>query len=218
MIKSLVWKEFRELVPLSVAALAAQVFLLLGLMRFGALVNSTASPRDAESIWPFMYMIAVLFAVAAGLWQSWKENLTNHYQFLLHRPLRRNTIFLSKLALGAAACLLTVGLPLVSFALWVDHWLALNHQETWLSAPAWRAGASLLLLYLGGFLSVLRPGRWYGSRFLPLFAGILLFVLVVVVAQSTSSWMWIPMLVAGPFLELCFVGAILNIARTRTFS
>jgi ABC-type transport system involved in multi-copper enzyme maturation permease subunit len=218
MLKSLLWKEFRELLPLSVAALAAQAFLLLGLMRFRAMVSAAASPRDAESIWPIMCTIAVLFAVAAGLWQCARENQANHYQFLLHRPLHRNTIFISKLALGAAVCLLTVGLPLLCFAFWVDNRLAFHSMAPWLSEPAWKTDAGLLLLYLGGFLSALRPGRWYGSRFLPLFAGILLFIIVVVVAQSTSSWMWFPMLIAGPIFELCFAAAILHVARTRSFS
>src|SRR4029079_13273410 len=81
MLKSLLWKEFRELLPLSVAALAAQAFLLLGLMRFSAIVTAAASQRDAESIWPIMCTIAVLFAVAAGLWQCARENQANHYQF-----------------------------------------------------------------------------------------------------------------------------------------
>ena len=217
MIKSLAWKEFRELLPLIVAALAAQAFLLVGLMRFRSLSQSP-SPRDAESIWPLMYTIAVLFGVTAGLWQSARENLANHYQFLLHRPLAREMIFATKLMLGAAACLLTVGLPLVCFASWVDHRLAFNHQEQWLSEPAWKAVAGFLLLYLGGFLSALRPGRWYGSRFLPLFAGILLFVVLQTIAQTTSSWMWVPVLISGPVLEVCFVAAILHVARARSFS
>jgi hypothetical protein len=217
MIKSLLWKEFRELLPLIVVALATEAFLILGLTRYWAL-SRTSSPQDSAPVWPMLYATAIFFAIAAGFWQSARENFASHYQFLLHRPLSRETIFALKVALGAVACLLIVGLPLLWFAWWIDRWFVANSQEPQLSDVSWKAVAGLLLFYLGAFLSGVRPARWYVSRFLPFLAGILLFVILQSVARTAYAWTWIPTLITGPVLELCFAAAILHVARTRNYA
>jgi len=217
MIESLLWKEFRELLPLMVVALAAEAFLILGLARYWAL-SQTSSPQDSAPVWPMLYTTAILFSIAAGFWQSARENFASHYQFLLHRPLSRQAFFVAKVAVGASACLLVVGLPFLWFAWWIDRWFIANSQEPQLLTLTWKAAAGLPLFYFGAFLSGLRPGRWYVSRFLPFLAAILLFITLNSVALTAYSWMWLPTLIAGPVLEFCFAAAILHVARTRSYA
>jgi hypothetical protein len=223
MLKSLLWKEFRELLPLIAVAIAAQVMWIAAILHF-----SDDGQHSVSSGWPVLYMITVLFAIAMGLWQMWRESLANHYQFLLHCPLDRSTIFISRIGFGAAAVMIVAGVPQLLVAIWADNLMEFRGT---MAAPAWQLTAGVLLFYFGAALSVLRPGRWYGSRFLPLLAGILLFV-VLQVSDSIVSyermqhgyWQWVPSapwfatIALALLLELAFVVAILHVARSRDYS
>jgi hypothetical protein len=218
MLKSLVWKEFRELLPLIAAAIAAQC-LLVGA---GLQLHVDHRPSDIAAIWPLLYMVALLLAIASGLWQSWRESFGNQYQFLLHRPMSRPATFAAKMAFGIASVILVVALPLLCLSLWMDSWGRFHHRdEVGFAAAAAQLCAAIPLLHLGAFLSGVRPGRWYGSRFLPLFAAILLYIVVQVVANSlmtvSQSW-WFSSLVVAPIIAVGFVGAILHVAKARDFS
>jgi ABC-type transport system involved in multi-copper enzyme maturation permease subunit len=213
MLKSLWWKELRELLPLIVAAIAAQGFLIVGMLQ-------ESRPRP-DTIWPMLYMIAVLFAAAAGLWQTWRESFANHYQFLLHRPLKRRTIFTAKMIFGILVVLLFVALPFLCFSIWGDNQMRVHLQDPKLVGEAAGLCASISVLYLSAFLSGLRPGRWYGSQFLPLLAGILLYIVLQIVADfalDASSFLWVSALVAGPIIGAGFAIAILSVGRIRDFS
>jgi hypothetical protein len=218
MIKSLVWKELRELLPVIVAAIAAECFLIGGLLRLGN-HQQGYSRGELEVIWPFLYTTAVLYAVVSGLWQAGREALGGHYQFLLHRPLRREAIVGTKITFGAIACLLVVGAPLVWFAVWANR-VVRDPRIADFSMPAWSLCAGILILYVAAFLSGLRPGRWYGSQFFPLLAGIVLYILHQVVADDPylPASLWVPWLMFGLAIEFFFVIAILHVGRTRDFS
>jgi ABC-type transport system involved in multi-copper enzyme maturation permease subunit len=186
MLKSLVWKEFREVLPVCAIAMAAQLLL------FGYAVNvwRIHQPRDAYDIWPLLYLNAVLMGVALGIWQNVRDDNQGTFQFLLHRPIKRSTIFTVRLLLGAAVCLIVGLLPLVFFTIWVE---GINpNRETPISEVIYALCAGIWLLYTGAFLSVLRPGRWYGSRFLPLFAGIFLFILIQIFFSTALDILHIP--------------------------
>ena len=220
MLKSLLWKEFRELLPLIAVAIAVQVMWIAAILHF-----SDDVPHTASMVQPVLYMITVLFAIAAGLWQMWRESLANHYQLLLHCPLDRSTIFISKIGFGAATVMVVVGLPQLLFAIWADSLIGWRGDMV---APAWQLTAGVLFFYFGAALSVLRPGWWYGSQFLPLLAGILLFIVLQVCANLAASqpqmqdgqWrtcrsvLWIATIALASLIEIGFVIAILHVVRT----
>lgn len=211
MLKSLFLKELRDLLPLIAIAIAVEGYLFGIMFRFSRSVEM----RDPRTIWPFLYMLGVLFPVVAGLWQVGRESFGNHYQFLLHRPLRREVLLGAKLLIGAAICVVFIDLPILCFADWGDH--ELRYSAGWLSEMAWPLCVNMLLLYLGAFLSMLRPGRWYASQFLPLLAGIMLFVVLQVVGEI-SSWWWSMSFRVTPLFAICYVLAVLHVARTRDYS
>jgi hypothetical protein len=219
MLKSLVWKEFRELLPVIVAAATAEALLVTVVLHTWKGPRSNYDVAGLQAIWVFLYAVALLFAVAAGLWQTGREALGSYYQFMLHRPLGRKAIFATKIAFGALACLFVVGVPAVWFATWALHELGLSAD--WFVRAAWSLFSGILLLYLGAFLSGLRPALWYGSRFIPLFAGVAFYIFLQILGTSPfPDEHLLPqavILAAGPLIEVGFVVAIFYIATGRDF-
>jgi hypothetical protein len=184
--KALALKELREIFGITAAALAGYLMLLASLM--GAMLFNMVPgmPIGAEEI-PFISggflipftFLSVVFAAALGLRQSAWESSRGTYLFLLHRPVRREAIFLTKLATGIGVLLVCTSLPIVLYALWSA---APGHHagpfEWPMSAPAWQLALLLPLPYLGAFLSGLRPARWFGTRLLPLIASVALLPLL----------------------------------------
>ncbi len=87
-----------------------------------------------------------------------------------------------------------------------------------MTESAWRFCFGMPLLYLGAFLSGLRPARWYGTRLLPLvgagaFAALLLLLPVALVVRLPSS-IFIPVLLGAYGL---FVVSICHVARVRDY-
>ncbi len=152
MLKSLVGKELRELLPAIFAAIAAQVFLIGGL--YHSWKNNF---NDAEAIWPLLYLTALVFAIVSGSAQIWRETSGGNFQFLLHRPVSRESILGIKLVVGAGTTLLVVAAPLLMFSLYVDSSYRWQDISRKVSPMAWQLCAGILLLYLGAFLSSLRP-------------------------------------------------------------
>jgi len=166
---------------------------------------------DFTSIFTF---ISVVFAAALGFRQSAWESSRGTYLFLLHRPIRRATIFLTKLTTGIAVFLLCSSVPIVLYAAWAS--MPGRHAgpfEWSMTGPAWRLSFLMPLLYLGAFLSGLRPARWFGTRLLPLAASIALLVVA-----SILPWWWC----AGFPLALVLYGLLAAnvcfVARVRDYA
>jgi hypothetical protein len=96
MLKAMLWKELRDLLPVIVAAVAAQLFIVGGLLHDWRGSRWHHDRGTLELTWTFLYIIAVLFAVVCGMWQTGREAIGSHYQFLLHRPLSRHAIIGAK--------------------------------------------------------------------------------------------------------------------------
>ena len=124
----------------------------------------------------------------------------------------RNRIFGMKLAVGGLLLLSVTGATLFFYALWAA--APGNHASPFywsMTVPAWRMWFSMLLVYLGAFLTGIRPGRWFGSRLAPLVtSGLIVFMAIMV------PWWW-----AGVFLVLVaaglFVVSILHCAQDRDY-
>lgn len=218
MLRALVIKELREVYW--IAAVAAAAYLVAVGAQIGAEPFARLAPMARWQA-PFVGQSFVLafggvsaaFAVALGLRQSAWEGGRGLYLFLLHRPLRRETIFLTKLATGAALLLLCAGGPLLWYVVWAA---TPGHHPgpfAWsMTGQAWRVYLLAPLVYLGAFLSGLRPADWFGTRLLPLAAGAGLATVLVLVP-------WWPLgLAAGAAAYAALVAAVCQVARTRDYS
>src|SRR5690348_3770910 len=122
MIKALAFKELRELLGLAGLGLAAclvVVAMLVGIQPFAGWLHldRLGTPFQQRVSTPYI-IVGGRLAIALGFRQSAWEAGRGSFQFLLHRPVRRETIFLTKLAAGAGLFLVCTGLPLVLYAFW----------------------------------------------------------------------------------------------------
>jgi ABC-type transport system involved in multi-copper enzyme maturation permease subunit len=142
------------------------------------------------------------------------ESVRGTWQFLLHRPAPRDEVLGAKLLTGGAATLLLAALPLLLYALWAatpgTHASPFEWRFTF---PTWLQTIQLPLPYLGAYLSGLRPGRWFGTRLLPLACGMAIWFMLSVI--PLSWWVALPLTLA---LEAVFVILILYVGSERDFS
>lgn len=219
--KALAWKELREVLGITAIALAAYMMLVASLMGARVFDWFPGMPRGTEKS-PFVggeftfffTTVSVLFAVALGFRQSAWESSRGTYLFLLHRPVRREAIFQLKLAMGAAAFVLCASVPILLYGAWAA---SPGHHASpfeWsMTKDTWQLVLEIPLLYLGAFLSGLRPARWFGTRLLPLFSAVMIVLLVDMI-----PWWWplgfpLVMLLCG-----LVVGNIRFVARVRDYA
>jgi ABC-type transport system involved in multi-copper enzyme maturation permease subunit len=158
-------------------------------------------------------LIGIALAIALGFRQSAWEPSQGTALYLLHLPLARRTIFLTKLLTGIGLLLVCTLLPILIYAIWAS--LPRTHPgpfEWSMTGEAFHVWLLMPLAYLGAFASGIRPARWVGSRLLPLgsvaIPGFFLYVL--------PHW-W---LIAFPLLVLVAAVLVSNIlweAETRDF-
>jgi hypothetical protein len=218
MIRALVIKELREVYWIAAVAVAAYLVAVsaqLGAEPFARLAPMARwqAPFVGTSFVAAFGGVSAAFAVTLGLRQSAWEGRQGLYLFLLHRPLRRETIFLTKLTTGAALLLLCAGGPFLWYVVWAA---TPGHHPSpfaWsMTGQAWRVYLLTPLLYASAFLSGLRPADWFGTRLLPLAAGAGLGTVLVFV-----PW-WQLGLAGGVALYVALVAAICSVARTRDYS
>jgi len=191
MLKALVLKELRESAGLIAVAVLVAVLILAETTGFVLLPLQSG----AGSLYPFVndsfsrYFcllaggLAIMLGFKQSAWELWQGN----YFFLLHRPASRQTIFGTKLAVGLVALLLITGCLLQLYALWAA--MPGKHATPFfwtMTAGAWQLWISFSVVYLGAFLSGVRPGRWFGSRLLPLAASSAIAFIAALV-----PWWWL---------------------------
>ncbi|MEX2113512.1 MAG: hypothetical protein WD845_10015 [Pirellulales bacterium] len=218
MLTALARKEVRELLPLVLLGVALELYLACTAtgMQLGFFEERGVGPIPfvSDQTSQLFFYVSGGLAFALGLWQTTGESSRGTFQFLLHRPLAREAIFGTKLAVGASACLGVALLPVATFGLWAATSGTHASPFTWsMTAWAWFLCVQMLLVYLGAFLSGLRPGHWLGSRFLPL-AGC---VAALLLMRTIADWQW-SSLVASLALEIVLVLIILDVARGRDYS
>jgi hypothetical protein len=81
-----------------------------------------------------------------------------------------------------------------------------------MTLPAWTAWLAISAVYLGAFLSGLRPAAWLGTRLAPLVGVCGLVVLCSSVPPVAIAW---PLLIA---LDAVLIALILYVARQREFA
>lgn len=218
--KALAWKELREVSWIALAALGCYLVLTVSVM--GGMVFSwvpgTPNPEEV----PFVSggftsgftLISLVFAIALGFRQSAWEASRGTYLFLLHRPLRREAIFLMKLAIGTSVFSICASVPIVLYGSWAA--LPGTHAgpfEWSMTGSTWQLVLLMPLVYLGAFLSGLRPARWFGTRLLPLVAPLALLFLMNLVSARWAFGLPLSLALCGLLAgNVCFV------ARMREYA
>lgn len=217
--KALAFKELREVLGITAGALGGYLALVLSLM--GARVfdwvplmphGTHAVPFAGSEFIELFGFFSIVFAMVLGFRQSLVESCRGTYLFLLHRPLARETIFLTKMATGLGVFFLCASLPIVVYGVWSA--MPGHHPSPFewsMTARAWQLTLLLPLLYLGAFLSGIRRARWFGTRLLPLIASLtLLFIL--------DSYSLLFSCTLALLLDGVLVTAICFVARERDYA
>jgi hypothetical protein len=213
-------KELRETAWIALVALAAYLYFLGGAI--GVRLFPWRIAGDNYQYVPFVNgslsgeftKVAVCLAIGLGLWQTVVESRRGTFLFLLHRPVSRTAVIGTKLLVGAGLYLVCSAVPILIFAvLAATPGTHASPFEWSMTADVWETWITLTALYLGAFLSGIRPGRWFGTRLIPL-AGAGLAVLVIVRLPWWLVFGLPALVVVGGVL---LVG-IFFVARTRDYS
>jgi hypothetical protein len=219
MLKALVWKESRELAPLVGLALVAELLFyfpssLLTMFYYNYSDYSSQIPFVSSTLPNWLLAVGAITGIALGFWQTSGELSRGTFLYLLHRPTEWRTISFVKLAVGTSLTLLVPGVPILAYAIWAA--IPGNQPAPFfwsMTVGTWLIWFRLPFFYLGAYLSGLRPGRWLGSRAVPLFATPLLFAFLYVVA------VWpVVSLCATLLIEAAYLYVILYVASTRDYS
>lgn len=216
MTRTLALKELRETIGLVGLGLIVYAIVVLRMMGVAVL------PLMSGSSWsiPFVggdfllnyAVVSACLAITLGLRQSAWEPVGDTYQFLLHRPISRRQVILTKLMVGLGLYLICSALPILVFAWWAaTPGMHPSPFEWSMTGPAWEAWLATTVLYFGGFLSGIRPARWVGTRLVPLPAVCIPAVMLPLVPY------WILGLVAVILLNALLTATILFVTETRDF-
>ena len=221
--RALAIKELREtgwiaLVALLLYATYFHPAMAIRLSPSAGSIGSMGSMSDripfvADGLFTNFVMVTSLLAVALGFRQAVWESVMGTDKFLLHRPIGRTRLVGTKLLTGCSLLLVCSALPILLYGWWAA--TPGNHASPFewsMTFPFWQACAVMSMVYLASFLSGIRPGRWYGSRLLPL-------VGTVAVAMFFSMAPWLSdleFLLIG-VVDGLLVAAIMLVARTRDY-
>ena len=215
--RALAIKELRETGWLALVALLLHATCFgpaMGISMF-PLVGSTSGrmPFVADGLSMSFVMVSGLLAVALGFRQAVWESVMGTDKFLLHRPISRTRLVGTKLLTGCSLLLVCSALPILLYGWWAA--TPGNHAgpfEWSMTFPFWKVCAVMSMVYLASFLSGIRPGRWYGSRLLPLVG-----TGAVAMVFSMAPWLSdLEFLLIGAADGL-LVGVIMLVARTRDY-
>lgn len=219
MIKALAIKELREsagLVTLAALGMAWVLVRYMGMNPLQAFIYTNYSSRHLAFIGDDFYLMASLLvgglAVFLGLKQSAWELNHNTFHFLFHRPLSRHVVLGTKLLIGIALVFGLLAITILIFGSWAATPGNLAAPFEWsMSIETWKVATMLPLVYLGGFLSGIRPGNWFGTRLLPALSAILL---VALIAMLPFWWIQYPLLAVG---YAAWIAAITHYTDTRDY-
>src|SRR5205807_1856462 len=115
----------REVFPLALLGLAVQLVLVTALVGLKPVATwlplaSLGVPFQEQVVTAPFATVGVVFTLLLGFRQSAWEAGQGTYKFLLHRPIRRETIFLVKLGTGAGVYLVCTLVPLLLYAYWAS--------------------------------------------------------------------------------------------------
>jgi ABC-type transport system involved in multi-copper enzyme maturation permease subunit len=207
MIKALAIKELRESWGLAVLAALGMLWVVLSGMGRNPLLMLISYRYDTHHIafitdgfygwsWTFLGLLAILLGFKQSAW----EVHHNTFYFLFHRPISRRQVLAVKLGIGVLLMSAILAVAILVYGAWAATPGNLSAPFEWsMTWDSWALLAILPLIYLGSFLSGIRPGKWYGTRLAPL-AGVIL--IVAISAAVPFEWLRWPMLAIGYGLVL----------------
>ena len=220
---ALVLKEFRltaGLALLSSLAYVVVVARLTGIKGFGFVgdwVKPATSIPFVDNAFGEPFIVAgTILAVWLAVWQSVAESHGEAWLFMLHRPVSRRAIVLSKLLIGLLIVTGCTAFPIVVYAAWASRPGSVAAPFEWgMTELAWRDWAALTPIYLGTMLTMLRPARWLGTRLLPVVA-----VFGWLVSRGLLGTWWWPVwweLLAVLAIDLCLASILFLVVREREY-
>lgn len=216
MTRALVVKELRECAPLAALAALAAAYALSELWGVSLLPWSQRFPNEMPFVHSefggWMAFICGGLALLLGFKQTAWEDFKGTYFFLRHRPMERRRMLLVKMAVGLGIVAALSAAMILVHGLWASRPGNVPSPFFWsMTVPAWHLWAVLPLVYMAAFLAGVRPGRWYGSKLLPLIAvGVLAFIL------GAQLWPWAA-LVGSAALTAMAAAVALDVAATRDY-
>jgi hypothetical protein len=223
---ALLYKEFRETLPIAVVGLLCLLFVALNAMGY-APIPDLLYGNSMDAI-PFLSwgdsfngnfrMTAGAFALGLGFWHALGDFWGEAHLFLLHRPVSRRSIYVTKLAVGLVAYLLCAAAPILLYALWAATPGTHASPFEWsMTLPVWGTWLAAATVYLGALLAGLRPGAWIGTRLMPLAAGIG----IISVAEAVGNLPGLSPIVIYPLVlltaDVALAAGILYTAEARDF-
>jgi hypothetical protein len=182
MFKAMAMKELREVRGIGLLALGSNVYLVAAIVNPRFFLPGSREPVpfvDDGFFMSWFLLISAVTAIALGLRQTLSESIHGTYPFLFHRPADRRWLIGMKLLVGLAVHLATGVVSIVGYAVWAATPGTHASPFEWsMTMPAWQIWCSMTLVYLGAFLTGIRPGRWYGRLFALAAGGMLAFVAV----------------------------------------
>jgi hypothetical protein len=223
--KVLVLKELRELRGIAALALAAYLVLvarMTGVKGFdwvpGMPQEMEFPPFVAGEFQGFFGLLTGAFAIALGFRQTAWESSQGTFLFLLHRPISRQAVFFIKLATALLVLMSCAAVPILLYGWWAatPDQIASPFRWSW-TLSSWCIIGGTIPVYLGAFLSGLRPAKWLGTRLLPLAAGVTIWVLLAALNRAANLTTFAAIL-AVLLVAALFVGAIRYVALTRDYA
>jgi hypothetical protein len=224
---ALIYKEFRETLPIAALGLTALLLVALEAMGYSPVPN-LFSYQQAGRI-PFVgyydafvghfRMAAGGLALALGLWQSLGDFWGDAQLFVLHRPTCRRLIYGVKLGVGLLTYLICAAVPILLYAAWANTPGTHASPFEWsMTGGAWLAWLSMVTLYLGAFLTGIRPASWIGTRLAPLAAAGALLMVPTMIALVASSAALLLSLLLMVVVDVALAISILHVLRVRNFA
>jgi hypothetical protein len=220
MIKTLAIKELRESAGLVALAALGMAWVVLRSMGYNLTSMLIWYPEEDTHIaflndgfyhWT-SYVVGAL-AVLLGLKQSAWELQHGAYHFILYRPIPRRLLMLIKLVVGIVLIILLVALAILVYGTWAATPGNRAAPFAWsMTGDSWLLACALPIIYVGGFLSGIRPARWFGTRLLPLLSA--MFYVTFVLTLADYWWVQIPLILIG---YAAFLAAIGYCTRSRDY-
>ena len=227
MTRALLYKEFRESLPIALAGLAWLLYVALDAMGYSPFPGLLS--YRGNGVIPFIpygetfgrniNLAAGALALALGFWHSLGDFWGEAHLFLLHRPVSRQRVYLTKLAVGLGVYLLCGIATILLYATWAATPGTHASPFAWsMTFPTWSSWLAAFTLYLGAFLAGIRPAAWLGTRLAPLAAAAAVVAICVPIAVLPAPFALLltPLVLIGA--NLGFLASILITANTRDFA
>jgi hypothetical protein len=218
---ALVYKEFRENGPIAAVGLLALLIVAASSMGFSPLpfwpglfgyYRQGTIPFVSDSFGSQLVFVAGALALAIAYRQSLGDFWGEAQYFLFHRPISRSRVYVTKLLVGLAIYLFCASLPVIIYAIWAASPGTHASPFDWsMTVGAWKSWLVMTTLYLGAFLSGIRPAGWFGTRLAPVMAAAVLALLFSFCGFAVA-------LALVVVANIVFVRVILDVADSRDFA